>query len=450
MFAVIINVLTAALAQAQNSLVLPLSLGIDAVGARRRALAAGTAQAGVQNLFNLRFLCTVSMGQDNQLVQLVPDTGIDDLWISSSYKSNFSRSYVAKGTPWSLLHLDKTNATGFLSQDTVSLSGTLKVEGQVFAQVTSVEVGDNGDNFDGRLGLKGLTSGTTGSPTYRANMLAKELYSPDIISFHLTKTPSGSTLVLGAPLAGYAPSGVAYFNCPSTVHDTWVVPMRSLWLGGKEWQMNLTARIDTSFSAFVVNASMFQAIYQTLHAAQPGCVLKAEFLIICVQILNLPTLTLTFGSETDQDKTRWTLTPEDYVVESVVEFTVSSLVPEDMVVIGSVFMQNVYTILDNSKLESTVPRIGFAKPVIPVVFKVQMGYGLILPAVFILCLALGFSLVYCKYNRRGHAVGQQPPARGSDDEDRVADASQGVQGPAGAVHLDEERKSRWEQFGSLY
>eukprot|EP00808_Paulinella_micropora_P004378 g75697.t1 len=438
----------------EQQVAFPLSRQLVTRAGERRRMAEETKQADVsagfslENIFSLRFLCTIGIGSQNQFAAVVPDISMDDVWINnrSVYQSNLSTTYVAVGTPWSSVMVDGTNVSGFLSKDTLALTGVLKVSEQIFSQVTFVKDGENGDSYDGRLGLGGLSAGTTGSPSFRANLLTQKKYYPDILSLRLRPTKTGSEIYFGPVQNGFAPSGISYF--PSTNTSAWQVPVRSLFLGNEEIQLNVSARLETSFTAFVVNETTFNNIYQVLQKASRSCVLKGQYLIVCggsPQVL--PALSLTFGTD-GADMTRFTLNPEEYVVESIVEFTVSKNIPENQMVIGTAFMQKYYTVLDNSKKEYTEgPRIGFARPAVPTPVKIQYGYGMIIPALIIILLIIGFSYVYCKYNN------PRFPQSLAGVADRVRNwrrhnngSVAPVHGPVGAIHTENERKAHWGNY----
>ncbi|CAI8042215.1 Cathepsin D [Geodia barretti] len=166
------------------------------------------------NYQDLYYYGNISIGTPVQNFTVIFDTGSSNLWVPSAecdpsdracqihhkYYHNRSSTYVKNGEKFSIQY-GTGSLSGFLSQDTVTISG-IKVKNQIFGEATE-QPGSTfiDDKFDGILGMGWPAIAVDKVAPVFQNMVAQGLVAKPVFGFYLDRDDEtgelGGELILG-------------------------------------------------------------------------------------------------------------------------------------------------------------------------------------------------------------------------------------------------------------
>ncbi|CAF1436734.1 unnamed protein product [Rotaria sordida] len=220
------------------------------------------------------FIGIILIGTPGQTFLIDFDTGSSDLWIPSSsctsdcagfnkYSSAKSTTYIFNGKPFSITYGDDSSVQGFLSIDTVTISG-IAVKTQTFAQCTSLN-GMNGNVNDGILGLAYPSLTRDGEKPVFYNMWSQGLISEAIFSFYLNADPnaiSGGELIFGGVDSSKYTGSVTYI--PVVLEGYWEFQMTSVTVGSTIVSGSAYAIADTGTTLIIGPVTEVTALNRAL------------------------------------------------------------------------------------------------------------------------------------------------------------------------------------------
>ncbi|XP_037710876.1 lysosomal aspartic protease-like [Drosophila subpulchrella] len=309
----------------------------------------------LSNSMNLAYYGAITIGTPAQSFKILFDTGSSNLWVPSNtctstactshnqYNSSASSTYVANGESFSIQY-GSGSLTGFLSADTVDVSG-LSIKSQTFAE-SSNEPGTtfNDANFDGILGMayEALAIDSVTPPFY--NMVSQGLVDSSVFSFYLARagtSTQGGELILGGSDSSLYSGSLTYV--PISEQGYWQFAVAGASVNSKSLCDNCQAIADTGTSLIVAPYDAYVTLSGIVNADENGY-------IECSTVSSLPNVTFVIGG------TDFVLTPSEYIIESE-GYCLSGFeyIGTDFWILGDVFIGQYYTEFDLGN-----NRIGFA------------------------------------------------------------------------------------------
>jgi cathepsin D len=328
-----------------------------------------------------------------QTVEVLPDTGSSDLWVSGSNCSNcreettklqvdLSCSANQVGRRVSFGYRDGTFVSGGTFLDAVHL-GDLQVQNQTVILVDTMGEADTHLKVDGILGLAPTS---IMSDTFVAELFRAYPDLPRQFSFHLSRyMDQPSHLLFGdADLPRFSKEkDFQYSNSWNAERsNTWVASMSSIGWGGTDVFSaeassaagGLTALVDSGTSLIVLSGSIFDQLLPELNWRLGSCKHNDEQDIVecrCPPLNDLskmPWLTMFIIDESGQSFPL-SMSPDEYILEAadpkrpgerlcIPSFSRGQPSDTHPIILGMTFMRSFYTVFDVERM-----RIGFARSV---------------------------------------------------------------------------------------
>ena len=317
---------------------------------------------------NTQYYGTFTMGSQKQQFTGVLDTGSSNIWTpeincytpgcegKEKFNPNLSRTFSTNDQALSIQY-GTGSMQGYVGYDTVTFGGiTVTNQGVGLAS----QLSDNFQNspFDGIFGLAYKSIASDQVTPWMDNAVAQGLIPKAIFSFYLSNTPANGAgrLIIGEPDPDYYQGDITWHSLQSLetggpvdfyyniAFDSIAVNNDSIPLSC-QYQGHCRAIVDSGTSLIVGPANDIASIQNAL-TINPDC----------SNLHEQPDLVFTI------DGTRYTVTPEFYVVKQVdwwgQEQCTAGLAPgnQNFWIFGDAFMRGFYVVFD--KTES---RVAFAK-----------------------------------------------------------------------------------------
>ncbi|KAG9121485.1 Type I transmembrane sorting receptor [Ceratobasidium sp. 392] len=311
----------------------------------------------------------ISIGTPAQNFLITFDTGSADLWVPSAncqdegcqkkkrYTTS-SSSTVFQPSPertFKIAYGDgSSTVSGPIFADTVSVGG-LSATGQAFSAVTQSSNVFAQDPSDGIMGLGFSAISYIGAPTFFENLVSQKIVKSPVFSMYLAL--DGSELYLGGTNSALYTGDITYSSLTSKTY--WLTNGSSSVDGKVAYSGGMI--IDSGTTLMVGEAKSVKAWWQSVKGANPctSCGGEGYYTYPCS---SPPKLTFTFGGASyDLKSDFFNIGSADQSGQACVGALVGSTgVPDNVWVVGDVFMRNVYTVFDQGNA-----RVGFAKLATP-------------------------------------------------------------------------------------
>jgi hypothetical protein len=266
-------------------------------------------------------------------------------WLHPRYDATKSSSFQPDGRVYDVQY-GSGPVKGTFARDTVTV-GDIDVQGQAFAQVTSVSFGPlniayAAGKFDGLLGLGFKSISLYNIPTPFESMVAQKLIDEPVFAFYLQQDASatGELLIGGTDTSHYTGNLV---DVPLISETYWEVSMDALKLGGSSVATQQKAIIDSGTSLLAGPKDAVSALAKQVGATS---LMGKEYTIDCSKTASLPDLVVTLGGKD------FTLSGKDYVIEVSGQCLFAFMgidVPAPrgpLWIMGDVFMRKYYSVFD--------------------------------------------------------------------------------------------------------
>uniref|UniRef100_A0A8C7TGB5 Peptidase A1 domain-containing protein n=1 Tax=Oncorhynchus mykiss TaxID=8022 RepID=A0A8C7TGB5_ONCMY len=325
------------------------------------------------NFMDAQYYGVISIGTPPQDFTVLFDTGSSNLWVPSihcsfldvacwlhhRYNSKKSSSYVQNGTKFSIQY-GRGSLSGFISGDTVSVSGLFCVTGQQFGEaIKQPGITFAVARFDGVLGMGYPTISVRNiTPVFDTAMAAK-LLPQNIFSFYISRDPSaavGGELMLGGTDPLYYTGDLHYVNVTRKAY--WQIEMNNVEVGNQLTlcKAGCQAIVDTGTSLITGPVEEVRALHKAIGALP---LLMGEYWIDCKKVPSLPVIAFNLGGK------MFNLTGDDYILKESqmgLKICLSGFMAMDIPppagplwILGDVFIGRYYSVFDRD-----ADRMGFA------------------------------------------------------------------------------------------
>lgn len=318
----------------------------------------------LSNNMNMDYYGVIGIGTPAQNFTVVFDTGSANLWVPSvmclasdvacqnhnQYNSSASSTYVANGQSFSIQY-GTGSLTGFLSTDTVSISG-LAIQNQTFAEAVSQPNGSfTGVPFDGILGMGFQTIAVDSVVPPFYNLYAQGLIDEPSFGFYMARAGSaqqGGQLILGGVDDQLFSGNLTYV--PVSQEGYWQFQMTSAVMGGYVVCYECQAIADTGTSLLACPGNAYTQLNQLIG----GQLIEGDYYVDCSTVDSLPVLSLNIGGS------MFNLPASAYIssfTEEGTTYCMSSFtyIDTDFWILGDVFLGQFYAQFDFGQ-----NRVGFA------------------------------------------------------------------------------------------
>ncbi|KAG9077974.1 Type I transmembrane sorting receptor [Ceratobasidium sp. UAMH 11750] len=311
----------------------------------------------------------VFIGTPGQKFRIIFDTGSADLWVPSfscqgpgckdkaryTPSSSSSAARIVSEKEFSISYGDGSTVSGPIYLDTVSAGG-LSATRQIFSAVTNESSIFAQDPSDGIMGLGFSSISYMGAPTFFENLVSQKVVNSAVFSMYLAS--NGSELYLGGTNSALYTGDITYSALTSKTY--WLTNGESSVNGKVAYKGGMI--IDSGTTLMVGEANSVKAWWQTVQGAKPctTCGGEGYYTFPCS---SPPKVAFSFGGASyDLKSDFFNIGSADPSGQACVgALAGSSGVPENVWVVGDVFMRNVYTVFDQGNA-----RVGFAKLASPV------------------------------------------------------------------------------------
>nr|ACO83090.1 cathepsin D preproprotein (predicted) [Dasypus novemcinctus] len=346
------------------------------------ALAGGPIPEMLRNYMDAQYYGEIGIGTPAQCFRVVFDTGSSNLWVPSihcrlldfacwlhrKYNSGRSSTYVKNGSAFDI-HYGSGSLSGYLSQDTVSVSPLVPCSAPVGVSVGKQVFGEATKQpgitflmakFDGILGMAYPSISVGGVLPVFDNLMQQKLVDKNVFSFYLNRDPTaqpGGELVLGGMDPRHYTGSVDYLNITRKAY--WQVHMDRLEVGDglTLCKQGCEAIVDTGTSLMVGPVAEVRELQKAIGAVP---LIQGEYMISCEKVASLPPITLMLGNR------GYRLSGEDYtlkVSQGGQTVCLSGFMGMDIPppggplwILGDIFIGRFYTVFDRD-----LNRVGFAK-----------------------------------------------------------------------------------------
>ncbi|KAI0294582.1 aspartic peptidase domain-containing protein [Russula brevipes] len=311
------------------------------------------------------WICSVKIGATN--FNLILDTGSTDLLVPGNNCTacgnitHFYNPHLSGGKDLRKNVSEiygSANATGELYQDAVSIAG-LKVQHQTFVAATAYSDGlDFSSELDGIAGFAYPSlSSINATPLFQSLVQQKQIASG---VFGVSLAPNCSKVHLGGIDPNYLDKDFAHFNIVGKKHNRgfWMVNTTAVSAGGVDAMGPKFTIVDTGTSFVIVDNRTAGDFYKKIHGS--SYYEDGIFSIPCGFDKNV---TVTFSG----DKNGFDIPPGDFKLGAAdvgsnatgtgtcYGAIVAADLEKDQMILGDVFLRNVYTKFDFDKNQ-----VGFA------------------------------------------------------------------------------------------
>eukprot|EP00567_Pseudictyota_dubia_P003925 CAMPEP_0197450792 /NCGR_PEP_ID=MMETSP1175-20131217/26556_1 /TAXON_ID=1003142 /ORGANISM="Triceratium dubium, Strain CCMP147" /LENGTH=369 /DNA_ID=CAMNT_0042983297 /DNA_START=20 /DNA_END=1129 /DNA_ORIENTATION=+ len=314
---------------------------------------------------NAQFYGNITIGSDNQVFEVIFDSGSSNLWVPSvkctsldcllkhKYDHTKSSTYIPNGKPFAIEYVSG-NVSGFLSEDDVTVAG-LPVKDVTFAEITNpagLGLAFGVGKFDGILGLAWKTISVDDLPTVFGLMVSQKVVDQGVFAFYLPSTSGGlGELILGGIDKAHYHGDLTY--TPLTHETYWQIDLEGVTLGGESVTTSKVGVLDTGTSLLGGPVNDVKVIASKVGATP---VINGEYSISCSKRSSLPNVAFHVAGKAFE------LTPDQYIldvenVECLLGFVGITLPPTEppLWIMGDVFIRQWYTVFDRAN-----ERIGLA------------------------------------------------------------------------------------------
>jgi len=331
----------------------------------------------LKNYMNSQFYGEISVGTPPKRFRVIFDTASANMWVPSDqcpdtnvacrshrrYDSSRSSTYVADGTPFSLVYASG-KLKGFLSQDTVELGGIAvtnmtfgeAMEQPGWAWVTA--------KYDGIIGM-GYPSLAMGGVTPLFNqMMEQGVVTDPMFSFWISKNRTssvGGLLTLGGYNSQFFTGDIAWSDV--SVQDYWQIDMEGMSVEGRKGTIacdrGCDAIVDTGTSLIV---GPVNDVYRINSFIGAKLMWGGMWFVDCDKVDSLPSVSFRINGKD------YPFTSSEYIVPVKTSggiMCLSAFTPQDIKskqgllwVLGDVFHSVYYTVYDFGN-----NRVGFAEAI---------------------------------------------------------------------------------------
>ncbi|KAF9513772.1 hypothetical protein BS47DRAFT_1295821 [Hydnum rufescens UP504] len=319
---------------------------------------------------------SMSIGTPSRSFYVILDTGSADLWVaSSSCTSNCpniadvfdpSMSTTFENSSLSLdIVYGSGEVKGIVGQDTVTMAG-FTTTNQAFGVINELtsDVISSGGPVSGLMGLAWTPLAQTKGTPWWQSLAEQNVWAQPLFAFYLTRylhsthssgvTEPGGYMDIGFTNNAYYDDPIDYVDL--TVSSYWMIPLRSIIIQGKTFNIEAQAAIDTGTSLIAGPTAFMSLLYATIPGAALGTgSLQNYYTYPCSTVIEV---SLSFGSQT------YPISPGDFSrpvdlsgVTCAGAFFGLDLGNSTSLewIIGDAFLKNVYTVF-----RASPPSVGFA------------------------------------------------------------------------------------------
>lgn len=320
----------------------------------------------VHDFMGVQFYMPIQLGTPGQTFQVIPDTGSSNLWVPAlqcpidscflhpRYDPDFSFTYVANGTKFSILY-GSGPCSGFFSTDTVTV-GDLQATSQSFAEITNASglgaaflIG----KWSGIMGLAWPRISVDGQVPVFYNLLKSNPNLKPKFAFYLPdNTKNNGQLDIGGENPDHFTGELV--DVELTNETYWEGKLDDFVMNGKSLitPANHPRFVaDSGTSMLTAPSAVVKEIAKMIGATE---LLPGRYTVACSAVSSLPQIHLTLGGK------KFVLDGADYIVNDMDVECILGVMSLDMparigdiYIMGDVFLRKVYTVFDvqNKRLQ---------------------------------------------------------------------------------------------------
>ncbi|KAH9105519.1 hypothetical protein AeMF1_018698 [Aphanomyces euteiches] len=292
-----------------------------------------------------QYAVTIAIGTPPQEFNVIVDTGSSDLWVQGVACSSCNAGPRFDASKSSTYHPGKSSAN--IGQDRVALGSLVLADDMQFGVVYSE---------DASITAVLQNSGILGLGYYSFDAMASFTFpcvQDYISSFALSLDPTNPVLSINEHLPAYEEASIVWASMPveqlGGLLTYWIVGMPDATLGSLQLCGNTTSRcqavLDTGTGYIAVPTSAWPAVVQLFEEVGCEAALASFGPFICPSDADLPTFHFTLGT---MHGYACTIEPRMYSFRESMDSIVVGLIasPLDIWILGSLFLQQYYTIFD--------------------------------------------------------------------------------------------------------